>query len=157
MADSQNAGLKRTHQLLADEYNNLNEATQVVDRTADNMRKAKVTYDKYDPKIRETTRLVDEIQKKERWDEMKLKYSFNAFMYSAAYLFLKRFYLNEIIYLLLYIAYYLMQYTLQCLQSLVQRSPEWYKTGSNTQLIDYLLQSGDGDRYGLLEFAHFPV
>ena len=50
---------------------------------------------------------------------MKLKYSFNLFMYSAAYLFLKRFYLNEIIYLIIYIAYYLMQYVLQCLQSLV--------------------------------------
>ena len=76
-------------------------------------------------------------------------------MYSAAYLFLKRFYLNEIMYLLFYIAYYLAQYLMQWTQQLMSLRP--YSTGSETQLIDYLLGASDGDRYGLLEFAHFPL
>ena len=45
---------------------------QTVDATAENIRKAKTTYDQYGRKIVDTTRLVDEIQRKERWDEMKL-------------------------------------------------------------------------------------
>ena len=61
MEEGSNAGLKRTHKLLDDEYKNMMGATEAVDRAGENMLKAKKTYDKYDPKIRETTRLVDEI------------------------------------------------------------------------------------------------
>ena len=76
-------------------------------------------------------------------------------MYSAAYLFLKRFYLNEIVYLLFYIAYYLVQYLFHWLQQLASLRP--YASGSETQLIDYLLDASDGDRYGLREFAYWPL
>jgi len=54
-------------------------------------------YTKYQDKIDEGSRKVKEIQRLERLDELKLKASFYFLLATAAYLFLKRFYLNELV------------------------------------------------------------
>lgn len=69
---SKNEKLKATQQILAEQFDSMRSGNQTVDATAGNMLKAKTTYEQYGRKIVDTTRLVDEIQRKERWDEMKL-------------------------------------------------------------------------------------
>jgi hypothetical protein len=54
-------------------------------------------YTQYQDRIEEGSRKVKEIQRLERLDELKLKASFYFFLFTAIYLFLKRFYLHELI------------------------------------------------------------
>ena len=69
---------------------------------------------------------MQEIQKKEMWDEMKLKYSYWTFVGSAAYLCAKRFFLWEIIYLLAYVAYFVLTCAQTTLTSLINNTPSLY-------------------------------
>lgn len=62
-----------------------------------NFNKTNSTYTDYQGKIHTASNLVKKIQLKEYYDNLKLLCSFYTFMGSALYLFLKRFYLNEII------------------------------------------------------------
>mmetsp|Transcript_23061 Transcript_23061/g.27037 ORF Transcript_23061/g.27037 Transcript_23061/m.27037 type:complete len:133 (+) Transcript_23061:21-419(+) len=100
---SQNAKLRVTQQLLAEEYQNMQAGTHSVLATSENINRAKGSYDKYSDKIRRSKLLVDEIIKAEQWDEKKLRYSFNCFTATVVYLLLKRFFLWEF----LFAAYYL--------------------------------------------------
>ena len=81
----------------------MSSATHSVLHTSENLHKTKDKYDKYSDKIRRSKDLVDEIQKAEKWDEMKLQYSFKFFLFTITYLFLKRFFLWEIIYAIYYL------------------------------------------------------
>ena len=77
--------------------------THSVLATSQNLGHAKNNYTAYSDKINRTHTLVDEIVKAEQWDEMKLQYSFKFLLISAFYMILKRFYLWEIIYAIIYI------------------------------------------------------
>mmetsp|Transcript_34249 Transcript_34249/g.24746 ORF Transcript_34249/g.24746 Transcript_34249/m.24746 type:complete len:101 (-) Transcript_34249:159-461(-) len=92
--------LKVTRGLLAEQHGKLNSAQVSVQATTDNFKSTSEKHSQYGDKINRSGKLITEIQAKEAWDEFKLKGSFYLFLASAAYLFLKRFYLNEIISLL---------------------------------------------------------
>ena len=95
---SANDKLRTTQQLLVEEYQNMSSATHSVANTSRNIHGAKDKYEQYCEKIRRSQQLVADIQKAERWDEQKLRYAFNFFLFTATYLLLKRFFLWEIIY-----------------------------------------------------------
>ena len=79
---------------------------------------AKGNYDKYGDKIRRSQLLVDEIVKAERWDEMKLRYAFNFFLFTVIYIVLKRFFLWEFLYAVYYLMIILGQYLFMPILSL---------------------------------------
>ena len=58
---SKNEKLKATQSFLAEQFDSMRSGNLVVGATAENIRRAKTTYDKYGEKIVDTTRLVDEI------------------------------------------------------------------------------------------------
>ena len=64
---------------------------------ASNLTSTSTKYSVYQQRIDEGSRKVKEIQRLERLDELKLKLSFYFFLLTALYLFLKRFYLHELI------------------------------------------------------------
>ena len=97
--------------MIAEEYRNMSSANHSVLATSNNIHGAHDKYNKYSEKIRRSQLLVEEIQKAERWDELKLRYSFNFFLFTAAYLLAKRFFLWETIYLLYYLVLILYKYT----------------------------------------------
>ena len=90
--------LRLTQRLLADEYEKMQHASKGVEGISENFGKIDDEYTKYGDKIGVSQRLVKEIQAKERWEERKLYGSFYIFVLTAAYLFLKRFYLEEILF-----------------------------------------------------------
>ena len=92
--------------------------THSVLSTSENLGHAKGSYDKYSDKIRRAQVLVDEIIKAEKWDEMKLRYSFYFFLFTVAYIILKRFFLWEFLYAIYYIAFIVGQYLLMPILSL---------------------------------------
>ena len=98
--------------MLAEEYGNMQAGTQSVLATSENIHSAKDRYGEYTDRIKRSKGLVDEIQKAERLDELKLRYSFNFFVGTAVYLLLKRFFLWEIIYAVFYIATITASYSL---------------------------------------------
>jgi len=64
---------------------------------SDNLKGSKSKYENYASGISEGARKLKEIERRERMEELFLNVSFYVFLASAAYLFLKRFYLNEIV------------------------------------------------------------
>ena len=95
--------LRVTHRFLADEHERMKDSNELVRKISGNMQQANSTYASYQSNIHKTTSLVDQIKNKEWWDHFKLQGSYYMFMASAAYLFCKRFYLEELcIYFLMY-------------------------------------------------------
>jgi len=86
-----------TRQLIADEYTNMTQANDSVHKMANNFTRTNSVYSEYETHIGKSSKLVKKIQEKEWWDHFKLMVSFYTFMASALYLFLKRFYLHEIV------------------------------------------------------------
>ena len=62
-----------------------------------NLTNTSTKYNRYTERIDQGSRKVREIQRMERLDELKLQVSFYFFVGTALYLFLKRFYLHELI------------------------------------------------------------
>ena len=136
-----NDKLRMTRNLIADEYQNIQAGTHSVLNTSKNIHGAKDKYGQYTDKINRSKNLVDEIQKAEKWDEMKLRYSFNFLMGTSIYLLLKRFFLWEILYAIYYLAIVFGQYLIQFILMPILSSSS---TGSDEKgfvLMDYLLYS----------------
>ena len=89
----------------------MSSATHSVNNTSSNLTNARQKYDSYSDKIGRSQKLVAEIQRAERWDELKLQYSFNFFCGTAGYLVAKRFFLWEIIYAVYFLAVVFCQHT----------------------------------------------
>ena len=88
--------------LLDQEYDKIQQATLSVEKISENLKNTDRTYGKYAGKIDVATDHVKAIQKKERYDELKLQISYYTFMASATYMFVKRFYLFELVYYFLW-------------------------------------------------------
>jgi hypothetical protein len=95
--DNTNNRLLVTHQMISEEYKNMTLASGAVNSISTNFSKTNQTYSEYGSKISKSQKLVKDIQRKEYMDNLKLMASFYAFMLSAAYMFLKRFYLHQIV------------------------------------------------------------
>ena len=132
-----NDKLRMTQQLIAEEYQNMSSATHSVLATSENMHRAKDKYGKYSDKILRSQKLVEEIQKAERWDEQKLRYSFYFFVSTAVYLLLKRFFLWEIIFATYYLIVVFGSYVLEYLVIPVFKQSQ--NTGRGFVLMDYFL------------------
>ena len=83
--------------MLTDEFDNIRHAQTGVSKISHNFANTNSTYSTYGDKMQRTERLIKQIQRAEYIEYLKLMGSFYTFMGSAAYIFLKRFYLNEII------------------------------------------------------------
>lgn len=83
--------------MLTDEFDNIKYAQMGVSKISHNFANTNSTYSTYENKMQSTERLIKQIQRAEYIEYLKLMGSFYTFMGSAAYIFLKRFYLNEII------------------------------------------------------------
>ena len=98
--------------------------------------------------------MVEEIQKAERWDELKLRVSFNFFLFTIVYLFAKRFFLWEVIYALYYLTVILFKYTMEFLLMPLFQSNSISKPVQGFILMDYLLENvsnwSSSDLHGLL-------
>merc|ERR1711879_887384 len=103
MENTSNADRARvTLNLMQEEYDNMKEGAHALQRTSENFEKTNRTYDKYTDGIEQSNPMIKAIQAHERWEERKLWLSYYAFMLSAAYIFLKRFYIFELVYYTLY-------------------------------------------------------
>jgi len=87
-------------------------ASGAVTSISNNFSKTNQTYSEYGSKISKSQKLVQEIQRKEYMDNLKFMTSFYAFMLSAAYMFLKRFYLHQIVGLAFKILFWSLKNTL---------------------------------------------
>ena len=96
-ADQGNQRLQVTRQMLTDEFDNIRHAQTGVSKISHHFASTNSTYTTYGDKMQRTERLIKQIQRAEYIEYWKLMGSFYTFMGSAAYIFLKRFYLNEII------------------------------------------------------------
>ena len=85
-------------------------ATHSVLNTSENIHRVKDKYGQYSDKISRSKRLVDEIQKAERWEEQKLQWSFNALLFTSFYLLAKRFFLWEFLFAVYYVGCILVSY-----------------------------------------------
>lgn len=92
-----NQRLQVTRQMLTDEFDNIKHAQTGISNISQNFANTNSTYGVYESKMQRTERLIKQIQRSEYIEYVKLMGSFYTFMGSAAYIFLKRFYLNEII------------------------------------------------------------
>ncbi len=110
-----------TRQLIADEYTNMTQANESVHKMANNFSKTNKVYGEYETHIGKSQKLVRKIQEKEWWDHFKLMASFYTFMASALYLFLKRFYLHELVAYAFGIQNALMAWTIWPVLMLLQR------------------------------------
>lgn len=83
--------------MMADEYSTMSEASKSIHTISQQFNKTNQSLGNYGSHITKAEMLVREIARKEYWDNIKLLGSFYVFMASALYMFLKRFYLHEII------------------------------------------------------------
>lgn len=120
--------LRVTHRFLADEHARMQEGAGLVGQISSNFSQANSTYSTYENTLTKTTRLVKEIKRKEYLDGLKLWASFYAFMGSSAYLFLKRFYLDQIVTFAAYWAYQILLLPLLWL---------WSQVPTDTDFWDY--------------------
>ena len=147
-----NDKLRMTQQLIADEYKNMSTATHSVLNTSGNINKTKEKYNQYSDKIKRSKDLVDEIQRAEKWDEQKLRFSFNFFVFTVVYLFLKRFFLWEF----LYATYYLISiFVTYALDFIIMPLISVY-TSDDTQIKDHN-QNSNNRAFVLMDYLLIPT
>lgn len=110
--DKETDRLRTTQRYLAEQYTQMQTASTSALNISQNLSNTSSKYNNYQDKIDEGSRKVKEIQRMERLDELKLQVAFYFFLATAAYLFLKRFYLHELIAL----AYWLLDQALKFAQ-----------------------------------------
>jgi len=95
--DKNNNRLLVTHQMISEEFKNMTLASGAINTISSNFNKTSQTYSEYGTKISKSQKLVQEIQRKEYMDNFKFMISCYTFFISAGYIFLKRFYFNQIV------------------------------------------------------------
>ena len=83
--------------MISEEFKNMSFASGAINSISNNFGKTNQTYSEYSTKISKSQKLVQDIQRKEYMDNLKFTASFYAFVLSAGYMFLKRFYLHQIV------------------------------------------------------------
>ena len=91
--------------MLSDEFQRMNESAVSAQTLTDSLKQTQSVYQKYGDKIGLSKKLVGLIENYEMREELIFKISVYLFFASALYLFLKRFYLNEIVQLGIYFVY----------------------------------------------------
>ena len=94
--------LSTISQMMGEEHKKMEEGAQAVQRTSEQLKRTDGKYNEYDDGLTKAARDIKLIQEKERRDELLFQFSFYLFLVSAAYIFLKRFYFNEILYYVLF-------------------------------------------------------
>ena len=102
---SQSDRLRVSHSMLSDEFNRMNESAISAQTLTDSLKQTQSVYQSYGDKIGLSKKLVGLIENYEMREELIFKTSVYLFFGSAIYLFLKRFYLNEIVQMAIYLLY----------------------------------------------------
>ena len=92
-----NKRLRRTQAILSEEYDRINAASISAQSISDNFKQSRSIYMQYADKIGVSKKLMSLIENQELKEELIFRASAYLFFGSAGYLFLKRFYLNELL------------------------------------------------------------